>query len=180
MPPRQFTLTDGRALVIKEAETGDAAAVVAALNRIGGQTDFLTFGENGFAVSVEAQESVIAIFQERPNALMLLAEVEGNLAGVLTFEGGPRPRLAHTGEFGISLLQAYWGLGIGTRLLEGMIEWAKASGVVRKINLRVHEHNQQALSLYQKLGFQPEGIITREYLIDGQFYANILMGLTID
>jgi RimJ/RimL family protein N-acetyltransferase len=180
MTPRQFTLADGRPLVIKEAEIADAAAVVTTLNRIGGQTDFLTFGENGFNISVEAEESVIVIFKERPNALMLLAMVEDHLAGILTFEGGPRPRLEHTGEFGISLLQAYWGLGIGTKLLEIMIEWARGSGVVKKINLRVHEQNRQAISLYEKMGFRQEGVITRDYLIDGQFYANIFMGLSID
>ena len=38
----------------------------------------------------------------------------------------------------------------------------------------------KAIDLYKKLGFKQEGKISREYFIEGEFYANILMGLMVD
>jgi RimJ/RimL family protein N-acetyltransferase len=64
-------------------------------------------------------------------------------------------------------------------LIEALIDWAKNTGLIRKINLWVHQDNVQAIKLYKKLGFKEEGRISREYYHDGQFYDNVFMGLAI-
>lgn len=46
-------------------------------------------------------------------------------------------------------------LGIGAALVRQAEDWAKASGS-DQIGLQVFQHNQPALKLYQKLGFQPQ------------------------
>ena len=56
----------------------------------------------------------------------------------------------------------------------------QGTGVIRKINLRVHVNNLRAIKLYERFGFKVEGRITREYSVDGQFYDNLAMGLHID
>lgn len=178
--PRKITLINGQQLQIREARPADAHATIACLNQAGGQTDFLTFGANEFDVSIAREQEFIKWCRDTANALMLLAEVEGQLAGLLTLEGNPRPRLYHVADLGISLLQQYWGLGIGQQLLQAGLDWAAETGTIRKINLRVHEQNQRAIRLYELFGFQREGLVSREYQINGQFYANILMGLTLD
>lgn len=178
--PRQFALANGQNLLIRQARPTDAGATIACLNQAGGQTDFLTFGANEFDVSISREQEFIKWCHDTSNALMLLAEVEGQLAGLLTLEGNPRPRLYHVADLGISLLQQYWGQGIGRQLLQAGIDWAAQTGIIHKINLRVHEDNQRAIRLYEAVGFRREGLVSREYLLNGQFYANILMGLTLD
>jgi RimJ/RimL family protein N-acetyltransferase len=81
---------------------------------------------------------------------------------------------------GISVRKAYWNLGIGYEMLDFLIKWAKDSGVVRKIDLLVRSDNQNAIRLYEKLGFKQEGLITRNFCIDGKFYDSLYMGLLID
>ncbi len=180
MFPQQFTLKNGQQLVIRYAEKEDAPAILACENQTGGETDFLTFGAEGFPGTIDDEEQFIEKSHTTANMLFLLADVDGQIAGMLAFEGGNRPRLQHTGEFGITLLKAYWGLGIGSRMVEQMLEWAKSGGIVRKINLRVRQDNIRAIKLYERYGFEQEGIITREYQINNQFYSVILMGLAID
>jgi ribosomal protein S18 acetylase RimI-like enzyme len=46
--------------------------------------------------------------------------------------------------------------GIGTRLIETVIEWAQARGAVR-IELEVNEATRPAVALYQACGFTPTG-----------------------
>ncbi|GAB4444629.1 MAG: GNAT family protein [Anaerolineae bacterium] len=178
--PRYADLETGHTLVIREARPSDARATIACLNQAGGETDFLTFGANEFNVTIAREQDFIKWCREMPNSLMLLAEVEGQLTGLLTLEGNQRPRMRHVADLGISLLQQYWGQGIGRQLLQTGLDWAGQTGILRKINLRVHEENRRAIHLYESFGFQREGLVSREYRLNGHFYANILMGLTID
>ena len=117
MFPKRMTLSNGADLAIRPAQRKDAPATLACINRAGGETDFLTFGGNQFPGSMSDEERFIERMQEASNSLMLLAEVDGRVVGVLTYEGGQTPRIQHAGEFGISVLQDYWGIGIGSQLV---------------------------------------------------------------
>jgi RimJ/RimL family protein N-acetyltransferase len=180
MLPKNFKLKNGQRLIIREAERGDAKILLDFINYVAGETEFLTFGENEFFMRDAEFTEFIQKCEDTANMLMLVGDVEGEVAGNLTFRGGERQRVEHTGEFGITVAREYWGLGIGTRLIETLIAWAKESGVIRKINLRVHENNHRAIKLYHQLGFREEGLISREYLIGGNFYGNVFMGLPLD
>ena len=65
-------------------------------------------------------------------------------------------------------------------MVEELIQWAKASGVIRKLNLRVRSDNEKAIHLYTKFGFNREGLMSREFLISGEFFDCYCMGLKID
>jgi len=173
-------LRDGRQLLIREAVRDDAPALVAYFKVIGGESDYLTFGAEGLDVKEEDEAAVIEAMAAAANQLMLCAFVDGNLAGNLSFRGGTRERIRHSGELGISVHREYWGLGIGHELLGELIRWARESGIIRKLNLRVRADNTRAIALYEKIGFQREGVITREFLVNGKFYDTYLMGLELD
>ncbi len=114
------------------------------------------------------------------NAIYLIAEVDSKIVGTATFAGGSRPRLKHVGEFGVSVLRAYWGNGIGTALVQSTLDWSKQTGIIRKVDLKVRADNMSAIHVYKKLGFTTEGIQSRSLCIDGIFYDSILMGYKID
>jgi RimJ/RimL family protein N-acetyltransferase len=173
-------LKDGTQITIREAQTTDAQAVIDYLDAVVGETDFLTFGPGEFGYTVDAEVSYIEKMRAADNCLMLVAIVDGRIVGICGFNGAPRSRVHHQGEMGITVLRRYWGLGIGTRLIESLIAWAKAGGVVRKINLRTREDNRRAIALYKRLGFVVQGTLTREFLVDGQFYSSMAMGLELD
>jgi RimJ/RimL family protein N-acetyltransferase len=167
-------------VIIREADKKDAKELIEYLNVIGGESDFLTFGTGEFNKSVEQEQDFIENVLENENALFIIAEVNGKIVGNLNFSGGPRKRTEHSGEFGVSVLKEYWGVGIGKELIEYLINWSKDSGIIRKINLRVRTDNTKGIHLYKKLGFLEEGIIKRDFLINGEFYDSLHMGLLID
>jgi RimJ/RimL family protein N-acetyltransferase len=166
--------------VIRTAVKSDAKEVIDYLNTISGESDFLTFGIGEVKESIEQEEEFIENTSKKDNALFILAEVDGKIVGGLNFSGGFRPRTAHIGEFGVSVLRDYWGNGIGEQLIEYLIDWCQKNGLIRKINLRVRNDNTRGIKLYKKFGFREEGLITKDYLINGTFYDSILMGLSID
>jgi RimJ/RimL family protein N-acetyltransferase len=167
-------------ITIRKAVVSDAAAMIEYLGIIGGESDFLTFGQGEFGMSVEEEAAFIEASLKKDNALFLIAEAEGRVVGNLNFSGGQRKRTAHAGEFGVSLLREYWGKGVGEELVRHLIEWSRGSGIIRKINLRVRTDNKRGITLYRKLGFEEEGILRRDFQIDGVFYDALLMGLLID
>lgn len=63
----------------------------------------------------------------------------------------------------IALLPAYRGSGIGTRLLQGFQQEARATG--KKLTIYVEQFNP-ALRLYQRLGFRKTGEHTVYFLME--------------
>lgn len=80
----------------------------------------------------------------------------------------------------MSVRKGHWGKGIGAQLISYLLQWCKESGVIRKVNLRVRTDNLRAIHLYKKMGFREEGIITREFQVDGVFYDSLTMGYAVD
>ena len=177
---RELALPGGRAVLIRRAAPDDAAAILAYLSQVGGETINLTFGSEGPGITEEQEREYLTRVAASDNSLAILAVAGETIVGGLTFDGGTRPRLRHAGEFGISVAQAWAGRGIGRALLEYMIDWAERGGIVRKINLKVRVDNAAAIKLYERMGWVHEGRTTRDTLMDGTFNDCLFMGRAVD
>ncbi len=177
---KKFTLPNQTTLIIRDAVTEDAAQLINYLNRVGGESDFLTLGDNEFDKTIAEEIEFIERVNNAANSVMLVGEVDGLIVSVLNFSGGTRPRVQHAGEFGVSVLQSYWGLGIGSKMIETLIKWAHGTAIVRKISLYVRTDNVRAIKLYRKFGFVSEGLLRRELFINGHFYDTELMSLWLE
>lgn len=82
----------------------------------------------------------------------------------------------HVGTLGIGLLPEFRDRGIGRRLLQAAISTAWARGLSR-IELTVREDNLRAKALYERMGFENEGVKKRSMLVDGKFYDCFFMAL---
>ncbi|GAA3066704.1 hypothetical protein GCM10020000_58610 [Streptomyces olivoverticillatus] len=67
------------------------------------------------------------------------------------------------------------GLGIGRALLRAAADEARAQGAVR-LTLRVLGHNTPARRLYASEGFTVEGTLPGEFLLEGRYVDDVLMG----
>ncbi|KAB3534001.1 GNAT family N-acetyltransferase [Alkaliphilus pronyensis] len=176
----KYIVSSGEEIIIRPAKKEDAQQLIDYIQIIAGESDYLTFGPGEFLLTKEEEESFIEKTLKSNNSLFLVAEIDGKIVANLSFTGGVRPRTKQAGEFGVSVLKRYWGLGIGKRLVSYLINWSRQTGVVRKINLKVRADNTRGITLYENLGFKKEGLISREFMIDGIFYDCILMGIEID
>lgn len=170
---------NGKEGVIRRAVRSDARGLLDYLDVIGGESDFLTFGEEGLGITLQEEEAFIDNNNKQDNTLFIVVEVEGRIIGNLNFTGGMKPRTRHVGELGVSVLKEFWGQGIGRELMMYLINWAQGSGVISKINLKVRPENTRAIKLYKSLGFVEEGLQTRDYLIQGKYHDSRVMGLEL-
>ncbi len=58
---------------------------------------------------------------------------------------------------GIAVVKNWRGQGVGTALLQMLLDWAQASPAIKKVCLDVFATNDAAIRLYPKLGLIEEG-----------------------
>lgn len=161
---------------IRSAAEADAKSLSAVRLQVDGETENLD-REPGEAYIDEAGfKRIIEEDAASSSNLFLVAEVEGRIVGFSRCEGSSLKRTAHQVEFGVGVLEAYWGYGIGKNLLMESLDWADANHI-RKMTLKVLETNKKAILLYEKCGFEVEGILREDkFLSDGKYYNTVLMG----
>lgn len=179
MKPLQHQLADGRVLVIRQAVGDDACAVLDYVERISGESDFLSFGPGEFELTEPEEADFLRRCCASGNQLYILGLLDDTIVSALAFCGGRRSRVRHRGEFSLSVRKPYWGLGIGSLMLAALIAWARGTRIVNKINLRVRTDNQRAIRLYERQGFVIEGTIRREILLNGSYFDHHWMGLEL-
>lgn len=180
MFPKHIKIKSGEELIIREAIAADAPTLIEYVNEVAGESDFLTFGAGEFKKTIEEEQKILTKHYESKNQIFLIAEIDEKIVGLLNVNASKKERLKHIGEIGISVRKNHWDKGIGSTLIETMLEWAKSSQIIRKINLTVQTNNKVAIALYKKFGFETEGTLKRDAFINRKFYDAYTMGILID
>ena len=107
--------------------------------------------------------------------IAFVAEIEGQMVGELTLFVEQRPRTRHSISFGIGVDPAFGGRGIGERLIRTALDYAFNWLGVMRVELEVFHDNQRARRLYQRLGFEQEGVKRKACLRDGEYHDIIVM-----
>ena len=150
---------------IREATPEDAEKIIAYLAQVGGETDYLSFGKEGLPINKEEHSVLYVVWKN------------GEIIGDASLSGFSR-RMSHRAEFGISVVKSEWGQGIGSALLQKIIDYAKEH-TIELINLEVRSDNIRAIHVYEKYGFRKIGTSPAYFKIDGEYYDFDLMVLDL-
>jgi putative acetyltransferase len=100
----------------------------------------------------------------------LVACVEGEVVGQCGLHTSPsRPRRRHAAEIGMVVRDDWQGKGVGTAMMQALIDLADNWVNVSRLELEVYTDNQAAIKLYQKFGFTIEGTGTQYAYRDGEY-----------
>ena len=107
---------------------------------------------------------------------VLVAEESGFAVGyVLLHQTGPLPAHGHVLMIhGLAVDRTRQGQGIGRQLLDAAVTEAVRRGA-HKLSLRVLAPNAGARRLYERCGFEVEGVLRREFFLDGEYVDDVLM-----
>lgn len=173
-------LKSGKELLLRRPKEEDAEAMIEYLNIVGGESDNLLFGKNEFRLTLEQEREHIRNINENNNALMILGIIDNQIVSVSQVSAPNRKRIAHNSELAISVKKEYWDMGIGTAVMEALIDFARNHNTIKTISLGVKASNKKAQHLYEKLGFEKVGVHRNFFNIDGNYDDEILMDLYID
>ncbi|WP_445490004.1 GNAT family N-acetyltransferase [Niallia sp. 03133] len=173
--PKEFFI-ENFSYIVRSVLEKDAKNLSKIRLQIDGETENLD-REKGEAYIDESDfKQIIRDDTESSSNLFLVVEVNKRIVGFSRCEGNKLKRFSHKVEFGVCVLKEYWGYGIGKNLLKESIHWADLNGI-KKVNLSVLETNDKAIKLYEKYGFEVEGILKKDKVLsDGNYYNTILMG----
>jgi putative acetyltransferase len=105
----------------------------------------------------------------RPGSRSLVAEVDGRVVGNLGLTPEGSDRRKHVGSIGMAVHDDFQGQGVGTALMEVIIELAERWMGLTRIELSVYTDNAPAIALYKKFGFEIEGTAPRYAFRDGEY-----------
>ncbi|WP_448548780.1 GNAT family N-acetyltransferase [Thalassotalea fusca] len=112
------------------------------------------------------------------NFYSLVAERDGQIVGQLGMECFQSPRRRHVANIGMAVDNKHQRQGIGEKLLSSAIDLAFNWLAIRRIELEVYTDNVPAVALYEKLGFEQEGIAKDYAFKDGKYVDVIYMAKT--
>lgn len=165
---------------IREAQPEDAAAMIAYFRRIFAEPGINLITEvDEFSPTVESEARFIRELGRATNSLFLVAEIDDRIVGQLTLEGGRRRNVRHSAVLGITVARDWRGQGVGHRLLDQAIRWARDTGIISRVELHVFARNTGAIRLYEAFGFVVEGRRREAILRDGEYLDDLVMGLML-
>lgn len=176
---KSVVLRDGSVLQIFRPRGENAAEILEYLKTIGGETHFLLMDENGLGISEEREAKILEAAYVEPRGGMHFGKINREIACMFSLSCHPRRRLAHTGEIALSVRKKYWHIGVGSAIMETLIELAKEASL-KNVELGVYADNERAIALYKRFGFEEIARHRGRFCVDGEYYDEILMDLHIE
>ncbi len=161
-------------LIIREVRLSDAEQIIMFKRLVAAESEFLISYPEEIEDLVE-QRRIITLYLTDRRRIFLVAEYQGKIIGIITLYGSHRKKILHKGELGISVRKPFWGMGVGSALMQECLKIARERGF-KKIQLEVMQGNERAMALYKKFGFEVEGIKKNVIFQNGKYYDLVVMG----
>jgi ribosomal protein S18 acetylase RimI-like enzyme len=159
-------------LTVRQASPADAAGIAAVLTAIAAERIHSAIDrawtieeEQRYVESLSPREAVFLAIDERRSILGL--QILDRWSPLLT-------SMTHVGQVGTFVLPGWRGQGIGLRLWDATLAFARDVGY-RKLVIQVRGSNVAAQAFYRRLGFKDCGLLSRQILIDGVEDDEVLM-----
>ena len=106
----------------------------------------------------------------------LVAVVEGRVVGMFGLHTFPRrPRRQHAGAVGMSVHDEWQGKGVGKALMRAGLDLADNWLGLTRLELEVYTDNEPAVRLYERFGFEREGLLRQYAYRDGRYVDSYVM-----
>jgi len=163
---------------IRKIEIKDAERLSNLISKVENESPYMMFESGERALSAEGLKNRIESIKTQKNSEIFVAEEDNKLVGYLFAIGGQANRTKYSAYIVIGILNEYRGLGIGTKLFQQLEEWAIIHRI-RRLELTVITENEAGVALYNKIGFETEGVKRESLCIDGEFVDEYYMSKLI-
>ena len=125
---------------------------------------------------MEQEAAILESICQNPRSIMVLAFDGGEIVGNASIHGSKHPRFSHRYNLAITVRKSHWGRGIGTALMDRLINFAKEIGA-EVVSLEVRSDNDRAIALYKKFGFEKFGTYRKFFKFDDVYFDADYMNL---
>lgn len=130
--------------------------------------------------TLQLPHPTVAMWQKRLETMpegvfSFVAEVDGRVVGNIGMQVSQRERTAHCASFGISVHDEFHGHGIGSKLIETVLNLADNWLNIKRVQIEVNSDNAKAIACYKKFGFEIEGEAKYSVFREGEFISTYYM-----
>jgi len=158
---------------VRRAVPGDAHALVALAEEVSAEAGRWILGSGEWRSTADERRYLRTV-QRHADAAVFVAEDDGTIVARLSLARDPHPASRHVADLGLMVAATHRRRGIGRALLEEATSWARDAGI-RKLELHVFPWNEPAIRLYERFGFEREGVRRGHYSRDGADVDALLM-----
>lgn len=162
-----------KSMLVRKAHENDASQIIAVM-KDAEQSGLMLYAPDERNIDTASLSKLINMINNMATSGFFIAQDQDEILGYLLLKGETLSRTSHRALIAVGVHSNSRGKGVGTYLFEYMIEWAKQANIHR-LELTVIEHNEQAINLYKKMGFEIEGEKRDSLLIDGQYVNELYM-----
>lgn len=165
-------------IIIRKVNIEDAKSMMEFIKKVSNETDFLLSSYDEINMTLENEIEYLQNITKSKNNIIFVLDIDGEIAGSCGLTSINKKRIKHRATLGISVLKKYWGEGLGNKLIDNAIKYAKKANI-KKLELEVRVDNEKAIKLYKKFGFEIEGEIRNYFYLNKKYYNCYFMGLLI-
>jgi RimJ/RimL family protein N-acetyltransferase len=162
-------------ITIRPIQARDAEAYLDLRLTLDAETKFMLLEPGERRQTADSVRASLEAMLASDSGAIFVAENESRLIGYISAIQGDCNRNRHSAAIVAGLRLAYTGKGIGQRLFHALEDWASSANITR-LELTVMTHNERALNLYQKVGFEIEGTRRKSLMVDGLPVDEYYMG----
>ncbi|NWF70522.1 MAG: GNAT family N-acetyltransferase [Chloroflexi bacterium] len=164
---------------IRPAVPQDAAAINALNREIADEpNNNVLWGAGEYTRTVEDERLIIEERAAAENSTTLIAvSADNKVVGLLACYGGKRQAMRHTAGIGIHVQKDWRDKGVGTALMNAVVDWARTNPVIHRLELDVFTDNARAVHVYENVGFVAEGIKRHMYRKEDGFKDVLMMAM---
>ena len=174
--PKSVKLKNGQTIILRSPDMFDAEQLLKHMRLTSAETEFMSRYPEEINISVDSQSRFLQMIENDADNFMLAAYIDGRMvgnAGVTRVRDNLKYR--HRANFGISLQEEVCGMGLGTVMMQEILNIVKQTAF-EQLELTVFGDNVRAIRLYEKVGFVKTGVMPRAYrLKDGSYHDEVQM-----
>ena len=158
---------------IRKIQMEDAYNYLDMLLKLDNETKFMMFEPGERPTDINIAKNIIDKSVNGDNLVLVAIDGE-NIIGFLSVQKGVPKRIKHIGYVVVGIREKYRSMGIGSKLFSELDIWAIENKITR-LELSVICSNTIAKHLYEKNGFEVEGIKRNAMIIDNEYVDEFYM-----
>ncbi len=173
--PKTYQTKSDQKLLIREASPEDAEQLLKLKHQYLKNTDTIPLFDYEYSNNTTEEYQLIKRYQKQANSILLIAESDGNIVGNIDLTGSWRKKMLHTAVIGMGIHTEWQNQGVGTFLIQNVLNWSRENEVLKTLWLEVYATNKAGIALYKKMGFQESGHIANFFLENEKYIDKITM-----